>query len=271
MMPKACSADFQVQQTQKLEAVGRLAGGIAHDFNNILMVITGHCEISLESADGTVRTSLQEISRAARRAAGLTAQLLALSRKQILRLQVISPMELITEMSTTLQLLLGQDIELRTCVEGDAWNFRADREKVAQVITNLAANARDAMPHGGTLLVECANATLDDSYAEEHPDVRPGRYVMIAVSDTGHGMDEKVMAHVFEPFFTTKAIGKGTGLGLSAVYGTVKQSEGHVVCSSEVGRGTTFRIYLPRAAERVLAFAEANRGDPGRARAAVTA
>jgi len=261
----------QLQRTEKLEAVGRLAGGIAHDFNNILTVITGCCEISLESADGALRTNLQEIARAARRAAGLTAQLLAFSRKQILKPRVISPRELITGMSAALQRLLGEDIELRTRVEGDVGNLRADPEKVEQVIMHLAANARDAMPHGGTLLLECTNATLDDSYAEAHPEVRHGSYVMIALSDTGHGMDEKVMARVFEPFFTTKAIGKGAGLGLAAVYGTVMQSEGHVACSSEVGRGTTFRIYLPRAAERMFSFAEASGGDPGGAREAVTA
>ena len=252
----------QLQQAQKMEAVGRLAGGIAHDFNNILTVITGYCEISLESAEGAPRTNLKEIERAARRAAGLTAQLLAFSRKQILQPQVISPKELVTEMSAMLERLLGEDIELRTRVEGDLWNFKADRGKVEQVIMNLAVNARDAMPEGGTLLIECANATLDESYAEARPEVRPGRYVMIALSDTGHGMDEKVMAHLFEPFFTTKEVGKGTGLGLSTVYGIVKQSEGHVACYSEVGRGTTFKVYLPRAADRVLTSFGAEGDEP---------
>ncbi|HTZ52018.1 MAG TPA: PAS domain S-box protein [Spirochaetia bacterium] len=240
----------QLQQAQKMEAVGRLAGGIAHDFNNILTVITGYCELSFESAQGILRTRLQEIASAARRAAGLTAQLLAFSRKQILQPQVISPRELVTDMSAMLQRLLGEDINLCTRLEGDLWNFRADRGKVEQVIMNLAVNARDAMPEGGTLLIECANAVLDESYADTRPEVRPGRYVMIAVSDTGHGMDEKVMTHLFEPFFTTKEVGKGTGLGLSTVYGIVKQSEGHVACYSEVGRGTTFKVYLPRAAGR---------------------
>jgi CheY-like chemotaxis protein len=238
----------RLQQAQKMEAVGRLAGGIAHDFNNILTVITGFCDLALETPAGSdsLHMNLLEINRAAKRAVTLTAQLLAFSRKQILQPRILSPNELVENMTNMLHRLLGEDVDLRTLLGGDVWKVKVDQGKMEQVIMNLAINARDAMPEGGSLLLETHNALLDESYVREHPEVKPGEYVLISVSDTGHGIEAGMLERIFEPFFTTKEQGKGTGLGLSMVYGIVKQSDGHIACYSTVGQGTTFKVYLPR-------------------------
>jgi two-component system, cell cycle sensor histidine kinase and response regulator CckA len=237
----------QLRQSQKMEAVGRLAGGIAHDFNNLLMVISGYCEFLLErvGADAELRSLTQEIARAAERAASLTRQLLAFSRKQMLAPKVVDLNAIVTENSKMLTRVIGEDIELNMVPGPGVGSVKADPSQVEQVIMNLAVNARDAMPKGGKLTIETANVTLDEGYARLHTPVTPGEYVMLAISDTGAGMDAETQAHIFEPFFTTKGT-KGTGLGLSTVYGIVKQSEGYVWVYSEVGKGTTFKIYLPR-------------------------
>jgi PAS domain S-box-containing protein len=237
----------QLRQSQKMEAVGRLAGGIAHDFNNLLMVISGYCEFLLErvGADVELRSLAQEIARAAERAASLTRQLLAFSRKQMLAPKVVDLNAIVTENSKMLTRVIGEDIELNMVPGHGVGSVKADPSQIEQVIMNLAVNARDAMPTGGKLTIETANVTLDESYARLHTPVNPGEYVMLAISDTGAGMDAETQAHIFEPFFTTKGT-RGTGLGLSTVYGIVKQSDGYVWLYSEVGKGTTFKIYLPR-------------------------
>lgn len=237
----------QLRQAQKMEAVGRLAGGIAHDFNNLLMVISGYCEFLLEriGPDPAVRGPAQEIAKAAKRATSLTVQLLAFSRKQMLAPKLLDLNAVVTENLKLLTRLIGEDIDLVMIPGGDLGLVKADPGQVEQVIMNLAVNARDAMPRGGNLVIETANAILDESYARTHAGVEPGDYVMIAVSDTGMGMDTETQTHIFEPFFTTKGP-KGTGLGLSTVYGIVKQSGGYISVYSEPNRGTTFRVYLPR-------------------------
>jgi len=239
----------QLRQSQKMEAVGRLAGGIAHDFNNLLMVISGYCEFLTERAakdnDAELRGLAQEISRAADRATALTRQLLAFSRKQMLAPKVVDLNAVVTENLKMLTRLIGEDIDLVMVPGSDIGAVKADPSQIEQVIMNLAVNARDAMPHGGKLTIETTNASLDDSYARAHTPVKPGEYVMLAISDTGIGMDAETQAQIFEPFFTTKGM-KGTGLGLSTVYGIVKQSEGYIWVYSEPGKGTTFKIYLPR-------------------------
>jgi two-component system, cell cycle sensor histidine kinase and response regulator CckA len=239
----------QLQQAQKMEAVGRLAGGIAHDFNNLLTVIGGYGELALQQAGpgAPVRAALGEIAAAARRAGSLTAQLLAFSRRQILQPKRIGLDDLVSGMGDMLQRLLGEDIDLRILNTGGLWEVLADPGKLEQVVMNLAVNARDAMPSGGRLTIETSNAVLDDEYARTHLDTRPGAYVRLSVSDTGHGMDEPTLDRIFEPFFTTKEKGKGTGLGLATVYGIVTQSGGNIACTSRVGLGTTFLIHLPRA------------------------
>ncbi len=241
----------QLQAAQKMEAVGRLAGGIAHDFNNLLTVINGYCELALARPRGgdSLRSDLEEIKRASRRAATLTSQLLAFSRRQILQPKVIHLGELMAGMAEMLQRLLGEDIEITMyCAEG-LWNVRADPGRIEQVVMNLAVNSRDAMPDGGKLTIETMNTVLDEGYTREHLEVRKGEYVLLAVSDTGVGMEATIQERIFEPFFTTKEKGKGTGLGLATVYGIVKQSDGYVFCYSEPGRGTTFKIYFPRVVE----------------------
>jgi two-component system, cell cycle sensor histidine kinase and response regulator CckA len=239
----------QLQHAAKMEAVGTLAGGIAHDFNNLLTVISGYGELALGMTrqGDPVRGALGEIGSAARRAASLTAQLLAFSRRQILQPELIDIDQVVGGMMDMLQRLLGEDVELRMSPGGGRWTVRADPGKLEQVVMNLAVNARDAMPRGGRLTLETSNVLLDEAYAHSHVQVAAGEYVLLSVSDTGHGMDAATQERVFEPFFTTKGVGKGTGLGLATVYGIVSQSGGHVTCSSVPGEGTTFRIYLPRA------------------------
>ncbi|HXT23068.1 MAG TPA: ATP-binding protein [Thermoanaerobaculia bacterium] len=238
----------QLLQAQKIEAVGQLAGGVAHDFNNLLTVILGYCELAeLRVEEGTgVRGDLAEIRRAAARAAALTRQLLAFSRKQVLQPEVVSPNDEVRELELMLQRLLGDSVELQTQLAPDAGRMLVDRSQLHQVLVNLLVNARDAMPHGGKLLIETRNTELDEHYARVHAGAQPGSYVMIAVSDNGVGMDEATKSRIFEPFFTTKERGKGTGLGLSMVYGVVKQSGGYVWVYSEPGHGTTFKLFFPR-------------------------
>ena len=239
----------QLRQSQKMEAVGRLAGGIAHDFNNLLMVISGYSEFLLErlGAEPNLRGPAQEIASAAERASSLTRQLLAFSRKQMLAPRIINLNQIATENLKMLTRMIGEDIDLVMVPGQNLWSVRADAGQIEQVIMNLAVNARDAMPSGGKLTIETSNVTLDEEYARLKAPLRPGDYVMVAISDTGAGMDAETQSHIFEPFFTTKGP-KGTGLGLSTVYGIVKQSGGYVWVYSEVGRGTTFKIYLPRVA-----------------------
>jgi len=239
----------QLRQSQKMEAVGRLAGGIAHDFNNLLMVISGYSEFLLERLGGEphLRGPAQEIASASERASSLTRQLLAFSRKQMLAPRIVNLNDVATENLKMLTRMIGEDIDLVLTPGKDLWSVRADSGQIEQVIMNLAVNARDAMPSGGKLTLETSNVTLDDDYARQLAPLRPGDYVMIAISDTGIGMDTETQSKIFEPFFTTKGP-KGTGLGLSTVYGIVKQSGGYIWVFSEIGRGTTFKIYLPRVA-----------------------
>jgi PAS domain S-box-containing protein len=235
----------QFRQAQKMEAVGRLAGGIAHDFNNLLMVIMAQTELLSLHLDDTDLTKAESITRSARKAADLTSQLLAFSRKQIVQAQILSLNPIITELARMAEHLVGEDVDIALALEPQLWSVKADRSQLEQVIMNLIVNARDAMPQGGKLMLETSNANLSTEYLQTYPIVPPGRYVMLAVSDTGIGMDEATKSHIFEPFFTTKEPGKGTGLGLSLVYGIVKQSNGFVWCYSEPGHGACFKIYLP--------------------------
>jgi PAS domain S-box-containing protein len=245
----------QYRQAQKMEAIGQLAGGVAHDFNNILTAIEGYCLLAIENAptDSPLQTDLHEIRRAAERAASLTRQLLAFSRRQILEPRVLDLRESLTSMAPMLRRLIGEQIEVVVRATTDIGRVKADPGQIEQVILNLAVNARDAMPDGGTLLLEVADAVLDESYGRRHATMRPGPYVMLAVSDTGSGMDAATQARIFEPFFTTKEQGKGTGLGLATVYGIVKQSGGHIWVYSELDRGSTFKVYLPRVDEALEA------------------
>jgi two-component system, cell cycle sensor histidine kinase and response regulator CckA len=238
----------KLRQSQKMEAIGRLAGGVAHDFNNLLTVIIGYSQILAEGvpAPSRLKDATAQIRSAADRAAGITRQLLAFSRKSILSPRVIDLNDVMMNMDTMLRRLIGEDIEILTVPGLDLGTVKADPGQIEQVIMNLAVNARDAMPGGGKLTLETENAELDEAYAREHPPLQPGRYVMLAVSDTGIGMTADTQAHIFEPFFTTKEVGKGTGLGLSTVYGIVKQSEGYIWVYSEPDQGTTFKIYFPR-------------------------
>lgn len=243
----------QLRQSQKMEAVGRLAGGVAHDFNNLLMVIKGHTELlrsALPLADEYSR-KIEQIERAADRASGLTRQLLAFSRLQMLQPKVMNLNDAVADMGRLLPRLIGEDIELVIRPSESVGAIRADRSQMEQIIMNLVVNARDAMPDGGKLIIETSNIELDRLYNEKHPIVREGRYVLLCVSDTGTGMSVETQAHIFEPFFTTKAQGKGTGLGLATVYGVVKQSGGFIWVYSELGRGTTFKIYFPRVDQPV--------------------
>jgi PAS domain S-box-containing protein len=240
--------EAQLLQAQKIEAVGLLAGGIAHDFNNLVTAILGYADLALRrlSPQDPMRRNLEEITRAAERAAALTQQLLAFSRKQILQPRVLDVREVLERAQSLLQRLIGEDIDLVLRAESTVGRVRVDPVQLEQVLLNLAINARDAMPQGGTLVLEAEDADLDEAFARDHLGAQAGAFVMLAVSDTGHGMDRETQARVFEPFFTTKELGKGTGLGLSTVYGIVKQSGGYIWVYSEPGRGTTFKVYLPR-------------------------
>ncbi|HTS19711.1 MAG TPA: PAS domain S-box protein [Verrucomicrobiae bacterium] len=241
----------QLLQSRKVEAIGRLAGGVAHDFNNILTTIIGYCDLTREElGDGhSARTNIDEISGAAERAASLTRQLLAFSRKQTMQPKVLDLNAVLENLDKLLRRLIGEDIELVTKLAPDLGRVKADPGQIEQVIMNLAVNAREAMPNGGQLLLETAAVTLDRESAHLPEDVQPGEYVMIAVTDTGVGMTEEVKTRVFEPFFTTKPQGQGTGLGLSMCYGIIKQSGGHISVYSELNHGTTFKIFLARVAE----------------------
>ena len=245
------NTEQKLLQSQKLESVGRLAGGVAHDFNNLLTTILGYTElISMEQdLTATMNEGVQEIKKSAERAASLTQQLLAFSRKQIMRPQQIDLNKLIKNLRKMLTRLIHENITFSTNLDTGIGEIKADPVQIEQVIMNLAVNARDAMPDGGTLTIETHKAHLDESYRQEHPQVSPGDYVLLAVSDTGQGMDEETIDHIFDPFYTTKEVGKGTGLGLSTVYGIVKQSEGHIWAYSEPDHGTTFKIYLPAIEE----------------------
>jgi PAS domain S-box-containing protein len=242
------NAELALVQAQKVEAIGQLAGGVAHDFNNILAVITGYCEMAQRQigADHAARPRLEQILKAANRAADLTRQLLAFSRKQVLQPRPLDLNVIATDAQKMLGRLIGEHISMVIKPGAFLGTVNADPSQIEQVIFNLAVNARDAMPKGGTLTIETSNIDLDESYASQHPSVVPGRYVMLAVSDTGTGMTPEVQAKVFDPFFTTKAEGQGTGLGLATVYGIVKQSGGNIWIYSEPGQGTTLKIYLPR-------------------------
>src|SRR4051795_11017025 len=235
----------RLADAEKMEAIGRLAGGVAHDFNTLRTVIAGYAEILLAREGGE---ELEEISRAARQAAALTRQLLAFSRRQVLHPKVVDLNEIVSGMETMLHRIIGDDISVGVRLAPDLAPVEADRAQIERVILNLAANARDAMPDGGALTVETANVELDAQQVASHGDGRPGPHVLLAVSDTGHGMDDEVRRHLFEPFYTTKGSGGGTGLGLATVFGVVKQSGGGIYVYSEPGRGTTFKIYLPAAA-----------------------
>jgi len=246
----------QLLQSQRIESVGRLAGGIAHDFNNLLTAIMGYCQLSMWEAPphSDLETHLGEVQKSAERAANLTNQLLAFSRRQVIEAKVISLNDLIIGLDRMLRRLIGEDIEFITLPAIDLSPVRVDPGQLEQVLMNLVINSRDAMPEGGKLVVRTSNITVGKSKSASYPSVPPGGYVMLEVSDTGVGMTEEVKSHIFEPFFTTKAVGRGTGLGLATCYGIVRQSGGHIVVRSELGKGTSFHVFLPAIHESVYAL-----------------
>jgi PAS domain S-box-containing protein len=241
------------RQSQKMEAIGRLAGGIAHDFNNLLGIILGCSSLILERADstGATRQDAQEILEASKHASALTRQLLAFSRKQVLQPKVLKLNQIIEDTDKMLRRLIGEDVEMKTILDPNLLQVKADASQMEQVILNLCVNARDAMPNGGSITIETSNVTADEVFAAQHLPMQPGRYACLSVSDTGTGMSKEVLSHIFEPFFTTKGPDKGTGLGLSTVYGIVKQSGGHISAYSEPGQGTRFLVYIPATTETV--------------------
>ena len=247
--------ETQLIQAQKMEAIGQLAGGVAHDFNNLLTAILGFADIALKrvGSKDPLTDDLGQIRNAGQRASELTRQLLAFSRKQIIAPRVVDLNTVVHGMEKLLRRVIGEDIDLITVLNPHLGRVKADVGQLEQVIMNLAVNARDAMPQGGKITIKSADADLDEAYARSHVAVKPGPYVMLAVSDTGCGMDKATLARLFEPFFTTKDKGKGTGLGLSTVYGIVKQSNGNIWVYSEPGQGSTFKIYLPRVEEPLAA------------------
>jgi PAS domain S-box-containing protein len=249
----------QLIRAQRMEAIGTLSGGVAHDFNNILTVILGHTEVLLQETrlDRVEHDHLKSIDEASRRASALTRQLLAFSRKQVLQPKVFNLNSLIVDLDKMLRRLISEDLELQTVTDPRLGATKADPGQIEQVVMNLVVNARDATRSGGRITIETANVTLDEDYVRDHPGARPGPHVMLAVSDTGEGISPDILPHIFEPFFTTKEVGKGTGLGLSTVYGIVKQSGGNVSVYSHPGRGTTFKVYLPRVDQPTPSPAEA--------------
>jgi two-component system cell cycle sensor histidine kinase/response regulator CckA len=242
--------EAQLLRSQKMEAIGQLAGGIAHDFNNLLVVISGGVDFasSALAPEDPVQADLREVQSAAARAANLTRQLLTFARRQVSAPQILNVNDLILEIDTLLRRLIRENILLQTAPAPDLWPVRADSGQIAQVIVNLAVNARDAMPEGGRLTIETANVMLDQEYAHTHLTIAPGSYVLLVVTDTGAGMSAEVLHHAFEPFFTTKEPGQGTGLGLATCYGIIKQHGGSIELYSELGRGTSVKVYLPQAA-----------------------
>ena len=249
-------SEDELRQAHKMEAVGQLAGGIAHDFNNLLTVITGYSEIALsrhglETEEGK---EITEIKRASERAAQLVRLLLAYSRKQVLNPSALDLNNVVTETQMMLNRLIGENIELSTTLAENLGSINADSGQIEQIIMNLVVNARDAMPAGGKLLLETGNHTLEEASTSRRPDMNPGDYVMLAVTDNGHGMDAATVARIFEPYYTTKARGEGTGFGLATVYGIVAQSDGYIEVESEPGIGTSFRLYFPRVAGEAEAF-----------------
>ena len=243
----------QLRQSQKIEAIGQLAGGVAHEFNNILTVIKGYSELSLCEIkdDSPLKMNIEEIHKASQMAADITGQLLAFTRRQILEMRVLDLNSIINDFKNMLKWVIGENIKLVTILASDVGRVKVDRGQIGQALVNLVVNARDAMPLRGKIVIETVNAELDEGYARFQMGIKPGRYVILSVSDTGTGMSPEVRERIFEPFFTTKEIGKGTGLGLSVVYGIVKQCAGSIWVYSELGQGTTFKIYLPRVDEVV--------------------
>lgn len=241
-------SEANLRQSQKMEAIGRLAGGVAHDFNNMLTAILSYAELLKMGSElsASAQADLAQIVRAAERAAALTRQLLAFSRQQLLQPAAVDANEIVRGVSNLLQRLIGEDVVLRLSLTPDICRTFVDPGQLEQVLLNLVINARDAMPHGGTVTLETSDVSLEGPLAAHHGMLQPGRYVVLAVSDTGIGMTAEVQARIFEPFFTTKELGKGTGLGLSTVYGILRQSGGDITVYSEVGHGTTFKVYLPR-------------------------